>query len=369
MASPPTSSRNKRIVVLIAADQRRGSELQGVALAHSLRASGFDTEVIALAPGAGSASIGVEVLGSMPLGVRTLWRLRRRTRGTLVIAHGSTTLPAMALASLGSSTQWWYRSIGDPAAWVRGRLHRWRTGWLMRRAHRVVALWEGAASDICRLYGVPEGRVSAIPNDRSAAVFRPATQADRQHARAQWGLTRPTVLLLGALSHEKAPVDAVEVVAGLDDVDLLIAGDGPLSDVVRSAAERMAPGRVRLLGAVPDVRAVLAASDVLLLTSRTEGMPGVVIEALMCGVPVVAPSVGAIASMLVDEEDARCCAPGDLSVLQAALEDVLARADGTPRRGSERAIARFETESVAAQWVELVRANVAVDRSQSGRST
>lgn len=369
MTSLHRSACYERIVVLVAADQRRGAELQGVALAQALRASGFDAEAVALAPGDGSASLGVDVLGSRPLGFRTLWRLRRRTRRALVIAHGSTTLPAMAVASLGSRAQWWYRSIGDPSAWVRGRVHRWRTGWMMRRASRVVALWDGAARDISRLYGVPERQVSAIPNDRSAAAFRPATPTDRQHARTQLGLTRPTVLLLGALSPEKCPTTAVEVVAGLRDVDLLVAGDGPLLDSVRSAGERMAPGRVHLLGAVPDVRVALAACDVVLLTSRTEGMPGVIIEALMCGVPVVATSVGAVASMLEGEQDCRCCPPGDLGALRTAVQEVLARQEHAPRRRSDRAIDRFESEGVVAQWVGLLRPNVGADRSPRGRST
>ena len=107
--------------MVISSTARRGAELEGVALAEQLRAAGRPADVVALAAG---GALEVPVLGRRPLGISTLRALRRRARHRrVVIAYGSSTLPACATALAGTGVPFVYRSIGDPAAWVRGRVH------------------------------------------------------------------------------------------------------------------------------------------------------------------------------------------------------------------------------------------------------
>lgn len=287
-----------RILVVLTSNARRGAEIEGSRVARELEARGLPASVAALSgPGDDSTGLPVEVLGRRPLGVGTLRGLRKAGRSfDLVVAFGSTTLPACAAALAGTGTPWIYRSIGDPAAWAGGAARRRRTGLQIRRAAAVVALWDGAAEWIRRHYGV--GEVTSIPNARRASEFPPATAAERGRAKAErLGNTDPTVALVGALTEEKRPDLAVRIVAGLEHTNLVIAGDGPRRGEVEALASRLLPGRFLSLGNVTDVRPVYAMADALLLTSRTEGMPGVVIEALMAGVGVVASDVGAIASI------------------------------------------------------------------------
>ena len=85
------------------------------------------------------------VLGRRRLGLRTLWRLRRAARDAdVVIAYGSSTLPACVIALAGRSTPFVYRNISDPGYWVRNRLHQAVTGFQYRKATLIVALWKGA---------------------------------------------------------------------------------------------------------------------------------------------------------------------------------------------------------------------------------
>lgn len=345
----------KRVLVVLASAQRRGAEIQGEALTRSLAEAGFAAEAVALSPGDRIPALDVPVLGRSWRSVRTLLRLRRRMRGAMVIAHGSSALPAVSLASLGVGCTWWYRSIGDPSTWARGRAHRWRTAALLWSASKVIALWDGAADSFGRLYRVPRARLVVIPNDRVSSEFRPAGHQRRDDARRRLDVDGPTVLFCGALTAEKQPLDAVEVVAGLDSVTLLVAGDGPLAEQVRRAGEALGPNRVRLLGVLPDVREAMDAADVLLLTSSTEGMPGVVIEALMAGVPVVATDVGAVRSMLEGVTNARCCRPGDMVGLRAAVAELLEEAALKVRRVADPgALARFEHSGAVEQWVSLL---------------
>ncbi len=286
-----------RVLIVVASNRRRGAELEGVQLASKLSSVGVVAEAAALAPSAGSSTLGVPLLGTKRLGLRTLRALRRRARSVdVVIAYGSTTLPACAISMLGLSTPFVYRSIGDPKAWVRGDLHRRRTGLLMRRAQRVIALWPDAAESIRDRYDVPVDRIDVIPNARSATEFNHADDVQRAASRRALGLPVEGLVVgcVGSISSEKRVHLAVYAVAGVADALLLVVGDGPDRAAVEELAGERLGDRAIFSGQLESVVEVYAAIDVLVLASATEGMPGVMIEAAMSGVPVVATDVGAV---------------------------------------------------------------------------
>lgn len=290
-----------RVLIVLASANRRGAEIEGAELARRLSETGEYAEAVALVSASSSARLDVDVLGDTPLGLRTLGALRRRARSAdVVVAYGSTTLPACALALLGSRTPFIYRSIGDPIRWSRGGSHRLRTALLLHRAKRVVALWAGAAQAITDLYRIPQSRIDVVANARDPERFRPPTSQERVDARRDLNLTDDSVVVafVGSLSAEKRPLLAVESVKAHGVAAMLIAGDGPLRAEVEALASTC--GRsIRVLGNVDDVRPSLWASDVLLLTSSTEGLPGSLLEAALCGLPLVATDVGAIGELAV----------------------------------------------------------------------
>lgn len=313
-----------RVLVVITSTDRRGAEVEGSQLAAELTAAGVPAEVLALAPGR-VGGLDVPTLGQVPRAPATLRALRRKAKGVdLVVAYGSTALPACAFALAGTGVPFVYRSIGDPSQWVRGGLHRWRTGLLFRRAAHVVALWPAATEAITRLYGVPRDRITCIPN------ARPLPSPDEPHratARRMLGVPKDAVVVAwaGSFTSEKRPVLAVEAVAALDGAWLVMAGDGPLRADVSSACGRLLVGRHRLVGVLASLDAFWAAADVALLTSSTEGMPGVLIEAGLRGVPAVATDVGAMRVMIDDGGSGRLV-PADASANEvlSALTDVIA---------------------------------------------
>ena len=225
---------------------------------------------------------------------------------------------------------------------------------MFRRADFVSTLWPGATASIEDLYGVPRSRIREIPNARSSSDFSIPSTAERDRARHELGLTGPgpVAVFIGSLSEEKRPDLAVRSMQLLPDVVLLVAGDGPLRcDLTRRASEF--DGRIRLLGSLVDVRPLLCSADVLILTSRTEGMPGVLIEAALMGVPSVATDVGGVADAL---------GPGGRLVPIDAPSDVVAAAmrsvlDDRMRLGTlarEHAATRFDWDVVVPQWIELL---------------
>jgi glycosyltransferase involved in cell wall biosynthesis len=256
-------------------------------------------EIVSLHSGTDGPELDVPELGSRRLGPRTLLALRGRARkADIVVAYGSATLPACAVALVGTGVPFLYRNISDPTHWLRGPLHRLVTRAQYRRTAGVVALWPGAADSLVRHLGVDPDRVVVIPNARDPDEFRPPTDDERLAARERYGLgDGPVVAFIGAASPEKRLDLAIDALANLPRHTLMAAGGGAGVQEAQRRAEQVLGGRAVFVGELDDVRPVLHASDVVLIPSDVEGMPGVAIEAELSGLAVVGTAVGAMPSM------------------------------------------------------------------------
>lgn len=162
------------------------------------------------------------------------------------------------------------------------------------------------------------GRVQPMGIDIAAVAPRPPERPVMRAAmRSALGLgARRAILFLGRLSVEKGADLAIDAL--LPGELLLVAGDGP----ERSALERRARGRdVIFLGEVRGdrKRALLAAADLMIVPSRADGAPTVVLEAIAAGLPIVATHAGGIAELA---PHARLCAP-TVSSLRRGLSSPL----------------------------------------------
>jgi glycosyltransferase involved in cell wall biosynthesis len=107
---------------------------------------------------------------------------------------------------------------------------------------------------------------------------------------------------------------------------------------------------------VSDPKQVLHAADVLLMTSRTEGMPGVIIEAGLTGVPCVAPAVGAIADMVVDGESGVVVPTDAPTAVALGVRRALARRDQLGTRARTLMRSHYTWDVVLPSWVEILDA-------------
>lgn len=351
-----------RVLIVSATNLRRGAEIQASDLARSLRAAMVEVDHVALtSPASQQATLEVEVLATKWKSIRSLWRLRQRTRrADVVIAFGSIALPACAISMVGLRTPFVFRSIGDPGPWLRGTIHRWRTSLLVHRAHRIAALWEGDARSMSELYRVAPTTVSIIPNARSADEFPQVTCTSRRQARQRWGLPVDDhlVAVVGALNDEKRVDRAISTIALDDALRLLIVGDGPLRSALENQTDRLAPGRAVYLGSDHNVQDIYAAADVVLITSETEGMPGVAIEAGLSGLPVVSTNVGGIADVVHPDLSQCVVTSGDPADLLGAIHSVLTPGGASPADIRAHCSAKFSWDVVGPQWLELIRSVV-----------
>ena len=168
------------------------------------------------------------------------------------------------------------------------------------------------------------------------------------------------IAVLGALADEKQLDLALRAVAPIPEAVVLVAGDGPNRAAIETLAHALLPGRVRFLGTVADVRPILHAADAIVVTSRTEGLPGALIEAGLCGVPAVAVDVGGVGEIVIDGRTGRLLPTPDVEAITQAIVDVLAR---RAELGAEARIVceqRFDTASTLDRWEHLLT-TIAVD--------
>jgi teichuronic acid biosynthesis glycosyltransferase TuaC len=161
----------------------------------------------------------------------------------------------------------------------------------IRRASALVAV-SAALKEVLVNLGAPDEKVTVLRNGVDTSVFRPP--ADRDTARIALGLTRPTLISVGALIERKGHHHTIGAMQQLPGFELLIVGEGPERDRLAALVERLGLGdRVRLLGPRPhrELPALYGAADASVLASSREGWANVLLESMACGTPVVAANI------------------------------------------------------------------------------
>lgn len=196
------------------------------------------------------------------------------------------------------------------------------------RACRRVLVMSEEMRERTRALGIDESRLHVVGNGVDSAIFAPA---DRARAREELRIARDARVLVcvSRLSEEKGIDVLVDAMTRIDDpaVHLFVVGDGVERSALAARVDRAGLGsRVTLAGTRPhsEVPRWLAAADVVVLPSRTEGMPNAVLEALASGRPVVATAVGGTRELIRDATLGRLVPPGDAAALATAINEAVA---------------------------------------------
>jgi glycosyltransferase involved in cell wall biosynthesis len=301
-----------------------GAERIVASLAAAARERGVEVGVAA-APGPMAEEIRAQlfplpILGRrvsrVPRGAGALDAAIRRFRPTVVHAHN----PGMAVLA--------------GVATARGR----RVPGLVS-VHGVPDGDYAAAARLLRLAGLPAvacgpGVATALAEQGLGveatignAVGPPPARADRAELGREWGLEQGLALFVavGRLVEAKNHALAIDAVAAVPEAALAIIGDGPLRAELERQAARLGVGaRVAIPGFRGDARAIMGAADGVVLSSRGEGLPLVVLEALAAGVPIAATAVRGIRDYLTDGENALLVPPDDPGALAGAIRRLLA---------------------------------------------
>jgi glycosyltransferase involved in cell wall biosynthesis len=306
-----------RILHLVTRSQRRGAELVAVELARGLEALGHSNRVLALGLGFdGSEDVDLPPLTrradggvrALRLGARALRRNLQADPVDIVIAHGGRAVEAAVLVRRrGRPLIVWQRILGfPPQIWRPVRRLRWRA--VVRRVDAAVALTPDLGDEL-RALGF-RGPIWAIPNFRDPEPF---VAVDREVAsrelRAELGLSADVGLVgfVGHMIEQKRPDRALDALVAMhrlgEQAHLVVAGDGPLrARFEQEVTERSLNAYVHVLGPRTDIAQILSGIDVFILTSDSEGLPGVLIEAQMAGCAIVTVPVGGVRDLVDDGE-------------------------------------------------------------------
>jgi glycosyltransferase involved in cell wall biosynthesis len=281
----------------------------------------------------------------------------RAQRPDLVLTYNWGAIEAaVAARSLGLPLVHHEDGFGPEEAQVRLR----RRSWLRRLALRGVpvvvpslVLQRIAAHE----WHLPAANVHHFPNGVDLQRFRPAP--------------RPAAFVVGTVGGLRGEKDHATLLRAFVDLPgaarLCLVGGGALEDELRALARDLGvDGRTQFAGAVQDTAPRYAAMSVFVLSSRTEQMPIAMLEAMACGLPVVATDVGDVRTILPAEAGELVVPPGDPKLLAAALRRLLADAPlrqvlGTANR--RRVEQRYEAGACLGRFVDLYEARARPTRA------
>jgi len=255
-------------------------------------------------------------------------------RGTRIVVR-QPSIPSTEIAEL--EMAWAYRLLFS---------------WLMPKADGVISQSAAMTSDL--------GRVATIAHERLITIPNPAPIVDLDALSATASPYTPGInfLSVGRLSREKGPDLLLrafaQVHARIPEARLTIVGAGPMEAELRNLNCDLGlakAGVVTFLGFQGDPGVYYAHADVFVLASRREGFPNALLEALACGVPVVAASCGGVAAeMVVSGENGIIVPDEDVDGLAAGMQSAIAIRRGRSRRDIAGTVARFNAEGVLAAY-------------------
>ena len=217
-----------------------------------------------------------------------------------------------------------------------GRLNRWLSG----ITDTFIATADDHARHLRQQERFPADRVRVIRNGVDCERFAPDDQAS-QHVRQELGVPADALLVgvVAALRPEKNLKLFVQTAHALcsyfPESHWLIIGDGPQREMLEAEiARRGMRERVHLLGMRDDTPRLVAALDLFTLCSLNEASPVSILEALACGVPVVATDVGSVGENVIDGTTGRLVPSEDLPAMIEAVKQLLSDREARCRDGA-----------------------------------
>ncbi len=318
--------RPARLVFLLQDLKFGGTQRQALELARRLNPSRFKTEVWLMKAGDDLAPLAlswgvplVRLSGGAQVGpvcLANLWRRLKRTPPDLLLLF--TVLPNI-----------WGRILGRLARVpvivgnCRGGAapKRQHERWLWPFAHHILCNNLALKDRLANHYAVPAQRLTVIPNGVDTDFFKPPVAARRSGP--------PRVLSIGRLVPDKDPDTLIKafrlVAADHPQAELWLVGEGPRHEALEQLVqESRLSDKVRFLPGQADLRPLLHQASLLVLSSITEALPNVVLEAMAAGLPVVATRVGGLPEAVIPGETGWLVPPRDVPALAAAMSQLLA---------------------------------------------
>jgi glycosyltransferase involved in cell wall biosynthesis len=360
-----------RILQVIDGMNIGGAEVLLVDLVRSLREAGHNVQVAYSSAGPMAARLAqMDVpLTQLPRLARVdpflllrLMRLMRREKPDLVHTHLFKSDLHGRLAARWTGVPVVISTAHNNDSWAKRAPLGWLYGRTARLADRIIAVSDEVRAYQIKYTFVPPEKIVTIDNGVDLRRFEGQDAAARA-LRAEFGIApdAPLIGIIGRLSLQKDHVTflqaAAQIRAVLPSARFLAVGDGPLrGELIAQARSLKLDEAVIFCGLRSDIPAVLAALDVLVFSSRWEGLPVTLLEGMAAARPIVSTAVGGVPGVVGDGESALLVPPGISSALADATLRVLRDPALAHRLGSaarERVREKYSLESMLEQTLAL----------------
>ncbi|MCP4151102.1 MAG: N-acetyl-alpha-D-glucosaminyl L-malate synthase BshA [bacterium] len=236
------------------------------------------------------------------------------------------------------------------------------TRYAIEKSYVVTAVSDSLARDSEERLGVAPGLIKTVYNFINPKFFNPSMRPPDCQKRKE-----KTVLLhISNLRAVKRPLDVIEIFHGIHsaigsqrDVELRIVGEGPMEYEMRELVEKLGiEAHVKFLGVRSDIGSIIACSDMVLLPSREESFGLIALEAMACGVPVIASRVGGLPEVIDDGRSGYLFEMGNTAeAAEKAVKLIMDREllKKVKKEALKDANEKFDMHKIVDQYEELYR--------------
>ena len=322
-----------RIVQVVTRPQRRGAEIFAVQLAEELIKLGHDVLVISLFRSDQELDFdGVQVnldldsKGKIDIkGFNLLAQKLKEYNPQVVQANASETLRMCVGASYFYKGRYKliYRNANQISPLLKGELSKIWNKFLLSQVDGIISVSEASRLDVIQTFSLHK-RIVTIP------IGVNSEEINQKLSEAKTPIASPYLIQIGSLVPEKDPLGMLEIFKALQlpNLKMVYLGSGPLEAQLTHRIQSLGlTGQVILLPNQVNIFPYLANASALVMPSKVEGLPGVILEAMYCHIPVIAYGVGGIPEVLKNGETGWCISPNDSNAFIHSIQEVLQNKD------------------------------------------
>lgn len=322
-----------RIVQVITRPQRRGAEIFALQLSEKLMGLGHEVTVFSLFQGdyqfdypGKMIRLNLPQNGKMDIsGFRVLAKALKEINPDIVQANASETLRMTVGAQFFYRGRFKliYRNANQMSQFIKNVLQKNWNRFLLNQLDGIASVSQSSMDDLIRTFGFDKPiikiPIGIYPEQITESILSPS----------ELSIEGPYLLNMGAWVPEKNQSELIEIYSKslkkeFSSLKLVLMGSGKEESNLRSLiAQHQLNGDVILVPNQVNPFSILKGAKALVLPSKIEGLPAVILEAMYCKVPVVAYGVGGIPEILKNGKTGFCIAPNDQEGFISAVEEVM----------------------------------------------
>ena len=323
------------ILHLVQKPQMRGAEIFAAQLAAHTHRNGHNVILVAVFPGDIQLPFDGKTLNLDGKPGRRFWNLRawrrlariiREERPDVIQANAGDTLKYAVFSKL--IFRWKQPIIFRNASTISLYIKTWPArvwnSFLFRHTDKIISVSKTSAADFVALFPDCREKIVVVP----IGIEETPVKEKKDHVMYNGSGRSPVLVHVGGFTYEKNHIRLIAIFQELLTIypaaRLHLVGDGPLKkDIEAIVQQKKIHTSIRFYGRQQEAIPIIAQADVLLLPSIIEGLPGVILEAFYCKIPVVAYDVGGIKEILVNNDTGHLVKKGDESAFVKAIREVI----------------------------------------------